>query len=286
MTTSDDLGSLLTRLCSNARSLLIVAPYIKGDALTRVLGEIPPEASLTCITRWDPHDIAVGASDLECRSLVIGSGGSFKLHPSLHAKFYRIDDVVLIGSANLTSSAMGWAPRPNLEILCRPADDFDSWAFQDELLNEAREISDEEFQLWEAAAKIATSGEGALAGGQPRLATWRPTTRDPVHLEKSYVGREDDIASTDEQRAAQRDLEALMMPPGLSGEEVRMWATACLLAAPFTNTVIKLSHTTDVSASVRALARIYGLSMTEARRDMETVQSWLALLVPGTLPDS
>jgi len=77
-----------------------------------------------------------------------------------------------------------------------------------------------------------------------------------------------------------------MMPPGLSGEEVRMWATACLLAAPFTNTVIKLSHTTDVSASVRALARIYGLSMTEARRDMETVQSWLALLVPGTLPDS
>ena len=161
MTTSDNPGSLLTRLCSNARCLLIVAPYIKADALARVLDEIHPGASLTCITKWDPNDIAVGASDLECRSLVIGSGGSFKLHPSLHAKFYRIDDVVLIGSANLTSSAMGWVPQPNLEILCRPADDFDSWAFQHGLLNEAREVSDEEFLRWEAVAKIATNRERA-----------------------------------------------------------------------------------------------------------------------------
>lgn len=286
MTTVDNLGSLLTRLCSNAQSLLIAAPYIKVDALARVLAEINPEASLTCVTRWDPHDIAVGASDLECRGLVIGSGGSFRLYPSLHAKFYRIDDVVLIGSANLTSSAMGWSQRPNLEILCRPADDFDSWAFQQELLNEAREVSDEEFLHWEAVSKIATSRERALGGGQPRLDTWRPTTRDPVHLELSYEGREDDIASTDEQRAARRDIETLLIPPGLSSEEVRMWATACLLAAPFTNMVIKLSRTTDVPVSLRSLARTCGLTMTEARRDMETVQNWLAFLAPGTLPDS
>ena len=286
MTTSDNPGNLLTRLCSNAQNLLIAAPYIKAHALNRVLAEINPGASLTCITRWDPHDIAVGASDLECRSLVISSGGSFKLHPSLHAKFYRIDDVVLIGSANLTPSAMGWSPRPNLEILCRPADDFDSWAFQHELLNEAREISDDEFLHWEAVSRIATSRERAAAGGQPRLDIWRPTTRDPVHLELSYEGREDDIASTDEQRAARRDLETLLMPPALSNDEVRVWATACLLAAPFTNTVIKLSHTTDVPGSLRSLARTYGLTMTEARRDMETVQNWLAFLVPGTLPDS
>ena len=279
MNPSDNLGSLLTRLCSNAQSLIIAAPYIKADALTRILAEVKPGAFVTCITRWAPHDIAVGASDLECRSLVNGSGGSFKLHPSLHAKFYRIDDEVLIGSANLTSSAMGWSLLPNLEILCRPSDDFDTLAFQNELLNGAREISDEEFQHWEAVSTIASSRH-ALVGGQPRLETWRPATRDPVHLELSYVGREDDIASTDEQRAARRDLETLLMPPGLSNEEVRTWATACLLAAPFTNTVIKLSHTRDVAGSLRSLARTYGLTMTDARRDMETVQNWLAFLAP------
>ncbi len=231
----DSLGDLVTRLCSNAQSLVIAAPYIKADALSRILATISAEASLICVTKWDPHDLAVGASDVECRSLVIGSGGSFRLHQSLHAKFYRIDDVVLIGSANLTSSALGWSKQPNLEILCRSGDDFDSWAFQQELLEAAREISDTEFLRWEAIAKIAAGRVGAVVGSQSRLYTWRPTTRDPIHLELSYQGKEDQIASSDEQNAAQRDLRALVMPPGLSSEEVRMWATACLLAAPFTN---------------------------------------------------
>ena len=141
----DSPGDLVTRLYSNAQSLVIAAPYIKANALSRILANVNAEASLICVTKWDPHDIAVGASDVECRSLIIGFGGSFRLHPSLHAKYYRIDDVILIGSANLTSSAMGWSPQPNLEILCRAGDDFDSLTFQQELLSGAREISDDEF---------------------------------------------------------------------------------------------------------------------------------------------
>ena len=275
-------GDLVTRLSSDAQSLVIAAPYIKADALSKVLATVSAEASLICVTKWDPRDLAVGASDVECRNLVIGSGGSFRLHPSLHAKFYHIDDVVLIGSANLTSSALGWSEQPNLEILCRAGDDFDSWAFQQELLKDAREISDDEFLRWESVARIATS----RVGGQPRLDTWRPRTRDPIHLELSYRGREDQIASLDEQNATRRDLRALAMPSDLTNEEVRMWATACLLGAPFTNSVIQLSHTIDVAASYQSLARTYDLNLTEARRDMETVQSWLALLAPETLPES
>ena len=228
----------------------------------------------------------MGASDAECRSLVINRGGSFRLHPSLHAKFYRIDDIVLIGSANLTASAMGWSPQPNLEILCQAGDDFDSQAFQQQLLNGAREISDEEFHRWEAIPQITSQRERSIVGDLQPLDTWRPATRDPIHVELSYQGRDDDIASIDEQRAAQRDLQALLIPPGLSTEEVRMWATTCLLAAPFTNSVIKLTGTSDLVSSYRALAQAYGLTMTQARRDMETVQNWLTSLAPETLPDS
>ena len=210
-------------------------------------------------------------------------GGSFRLHPSLHAKYYRIDDVVLIGSANLTSSAMGWSPHPNLEILCRAGDDFDPVAFEQALLNEARELSDDEFLRWEAIAQVAARREQELTGGQPELAAWRPRTRDPIHLELSYAGRGDEIASFDEQRAARHDVQALLLPPNLASEDVRLWATACLLAAPFTNSVIQLGRTTDAPASYQSLADMYDLSMTEARRDMETVQNWLAFLAPGIL---
>ena len=91
------------------------------------------------------------------------------------------------------------------------------------------------------------------------------------------------IASFDQQRAAQRDIQALLIPPGLTDEQVRAWAAACLLAAPFTNAVIRL-HDLDMPSASRSLARTYRLSATEARRDMETVQSWLAFLAPEMLP--
>ncbi len=276
------IGDLLSGVCSGAKHLIIAAPYIKADALTKVLADVSPEASLICITRWNLHDFAAGVSDTECRTIVTERGGSFRLHPSLHAKYYRIDDVILVGSANLTSSAMGWAPHPNLEILCRPGDDFDAETFQRSLFEGAREISAEEFARWEFIAKIGAQEIRKVTGATPRLDTWRPETRDFRHLELSYQGKEDEIASSDEQRAAQRDIQALQIPLYLTDGQVRTWASSCLLTASFTNDVIRL-HGTDITRSSRSLAGAYNLEITKARRDMETVQNWLAFLMPEIL---
>lgn len=275
-------GDMLSSLCSGAQHLIIAAPYIKADALTRILTDVSPTVSLICITRWNLHDLAVGASDTECRTVVIARGGSFRLHPSLHAKYYRIDDVILVGSANLTFSALGWSSQSNLEILCRPGDDFDADTFQQYLVEGAREISDDEFVRWEAITEISAQSKSAMTGDQPRLDTWRPATRDFRNLELAYRGREDEIASFDEQRAAQRDIQALLIPLGLTDDQIRMWASARLLAAPFTNTVIQLRNA-KVSNASRSLAKTYNLDATEARRDMETVENWLAFLAPETL---
>ena len=275
-------GDELLRCCAEAQHLFIAAPYIKANALTRVLDAIGEISSLTCVTRWDPLDLAVGVSDTECRTIVKGHGGLFRLHPSLHAKYYRMDDNILIGSANLTFSALGWSTQPNLEILSRAGNDFDAYAFQQELLKEAREISDDEFARWEAVAKTNLRTGNPVVNGQSILDTWRPATRDPRHLELAYLGRDEEIASFDEQRAAHRDIQALQVPLGLNSEQLRTWASACLLGAPFTNTVIRLNGL-EVPAASSVLAETYGLTITEARRDMETVQTWLTLLGPQSL---
>ena len=275
-------GKVFSRLCAGAQELFIAAPYIKADALVRVLADVSLTTTLVCVTRWEPHDLSVGASDTKCRTIVTERGGSFRLHPSLHAKYYRIDDVVLIGSANLTASAMGWSAQPNLEILCRAGDDFDACAFQQALLKGAREISDEEFSRWEAIVRMKPQGEASVAGNQPLLDLWRPSTRDPRNLELAYQGREDDIASLDEQQAARRDIQALLFPPGLTDKEVQAWAATCLLASPFANSVIRHQNMDSPSAS-RLLGETYHLTVTLARRDMETVQNWLAFLAPETL---
>ena len=242
-----------------------------------VLDDAGSVASLVCVTRWRHGDLIAGASDTGCRTLVTDRGGSFRLHPSLHAKYYRIDDVVLVGSANLTSSAMGWAAQPNFEILCRTGDDFDAHRFERELLRDSREISAVEFARWEALGEMDAGSSSAISGAQPMLDAWRPATRDPGNLELVYRGREGEIASFDEQRAARRDIQALSIPPSLTDEAVRTWISTCLLGTPFVNSVIRLNDS-DTPNVARSLADIYRLSITEARRDMETVQNWLSFL--------
>ena len=278
-------GDVLSSLCSDAQKLIIAAPYIKASALFRVLSDISSTASLICITRWNPQDLVVGASDLECRTIINQLGGSFRLRQSLHAKYYHIDDVVLVGSANLTSSAMGWSPQSNLEILCRPGDDFDADSFERSLLDESREISDDEFEYWKALTKDISQMSSTIASTRPQLRSWRPATRDPKNLELVYQGREDDIASLDELRAARSDIQILLIPPGLTSEQIRMWASACLLAVPFANTVIQLQDMEPPSAA-RSLAETYGLGVIDARRDMETVLNWFRFLAPDILRGS
>ena len=274
------LGDKLLRYCVGNQRLFIVAPYIKANALVRILDAVDSITSLTCVTKWQPHDIAAGVSDTECRTIVKEHGGAFWLHPSLHAKYYRLNDDVLIGSANLTLAGMGWAAQPNLEILTLAGKDFDPDAFERELLKDARQISDEEFRNWETIARATTKKYTPADGEQSLLQTWRPSTRDPRNLELAYGGKLEEIASFDEQRSAARDIQDMQIPQGLSAEQFHAWSLTCLLTSSFTNAVIGFQDT-DIQAAARTLAKAYGLSVTEARRDIETVQNWLAFFLPN-----
>ena len=279
--TVDTPGDVLLSVCPNAQCLVIAAPYIKSNALSRILNGAKSTTSLVCITRWCPSDLVFGVSDVECRDLVINDGGTFRLHPSLHAKYYRIDDRVFIGSANLTYSALGWARGSNLEILCRPGDDFDAQGFEQRLLRESREINEIEFSRWEYLTKIENLREELNVGAHSRLDTWRPSTRDLANLELAYRGKENEIASFDEQWAARYDLQALEIPPGLTQEAMKVWISTCLLTSHFANSVRQLDEVHSPN-SPGLLAASYGLGVTEARRDMETVQNWFSFLDMGS----
>ena len=270
-------GNVLLRSAAGARRVLIVAPYIKIDVLERVLGVISPDASVSCVTKWTPHDLASGVSDIQCRDAVMRHGGSFNLHSSLHAKYYRFDDIVLVGSANLSSTAMGWTRFPNVEILCAPAVDFGAAAFERWVLQGARQVSDHEFLLWESILKTAASDyESAIAQPFP-IDDWRPSTRDPHHLEVAYRGSADQIASLDEQRAVLRDMQAMRIPESMTIEEVRIWVSTCLLSSRFVTDVMTLRGGHEDEPST-VLAERYGLSIAEARRSSQTVMNWLIYL--------
>lgn len=275
-------GDLLGSLCGGAERLLLVAPYVKADALSRLLSDASPNASLTCVTQWTLQDIAAGASDIRSWEIIKEMGGRFLLRPSLHAKYYRIDGTTLIGSANLTNSAMGWSPSPNLEILCQAGDDFDDSQFQRELFRQSREVSVEEYNRWRAILDSDILTAAQSSEHPPQVVGWHPTARDFDSVLRVYSWQVSGIASLDEQAAAKRDLASLRIPDGLAPEQVGDWALTCLLASSFVNSALQTADMEE-SAAIRHLAQVHTSSFADARRSRETVYNWFASLAPEML---
>ena len=271
-------GDILERIFGEAEEVVIAAPYIKANALSRVLANVSAGISPVCVTRWQVQDIAMGASDVECRTIVNEFGGVFKLHPTLHAKYYRADEKVLVGSANLTYSALGWSAEPNLEILSTAGADFDANAFEQQLLDDSREISNKEFARWQSIESIGFQDALLSASKSSHFDKWCPLTRNPENFLLAYKGLIDDVASTDEQQAALQDLDALQVPVDLTDEQVENWVSRCLLASQFVQAVLQMQNV-DVIAATNSLANTYNLNVTDARRSIETVQIWHRFLM-------
>ena len=212
-TASNRPWSALKGLARGADRVLIVAPYIKVDTLRRLLPLISEYAQLTCVTRWQRADVTAGVSDVACRTLVAERGGRFLLNQRLHAKYYRLGGTVLVGSANLTAAGMGYGSLPNVEILCEPGLGFDPAAFERELLEGTREVSDVEFERWNALERIQVVATAVAQSEEPN--EWRPMTREPAHVWLAYRGDAAGVISGDERLRAARDLAALNLPPDL-----------------------------------------------------------------------
>lgn len=113
------LGNILKRACESARQeIILIAPFIKYDTLSKLLESIKRVNRLTVITRWQLGDIVTGVCDLEIFNLLRSfTRAELRTLRLLHAKYYRFDKQTFIGSANLTNSGLGWKPSSNEEIL-------------------------------------------------------------------------------------------------------------------------------------------------------------------------
>ena len=255
---------------TDAGHAVLAAPYIKEDSLRRLLEAAPRIVSLTCVTRWSPYDLAAGASDAAVRGLVLNRGGSFLLHPTLHAKYYRFDDVVLIGSANITASGLGLTLNPNLEILSPPSDNFDADAFERFLLGQSRVVSDDEYAVWQSIPIVARS---PAAIPESLISTWRPVTRDPKDLWLAYIGATEPALSESVHRQAAQDLSSVMVPSGLSRHAFSAWVSAALLASPFVSDVRSISADAEPQAFIQ-LGEAWNMTPGDARYAAETVRNW------------
>jgi len=105
-------------LQNSTKSVIILSAYVKEIGVKWLTKKIKNKnIKCTIVTRWNKGDLAQGASDLGCYALAKEKGWTFKVLQDLHAKVMLVDDNILfLGSPNLTGRGMSLVPVANEEI--------------------------------------------------------------------------------------------------------------------------------------------------------------------------
>ncbi|KDA00715.1 hypothetical protein HOC_19176 [Hyphomonas oceanitis SCH89] len=225
-------GEKLKRLLSaSASEVILCAPFIKKSVIDVLLAIVPEGVSIKIYTRWNAWDVAAGVTDLDvfdaCKERL---GTELLLVDNLHAKAYVSDQSVLIGSANLTNTALGWAKAPNLEILIETDIAEHNVA---QLLNSLersarRATRNERDRIADQASRLAveTGPEAATFAGELStvFGAWFPKCAVPEHLYSVYRAIPSSALTDGALDDAKRDLKDLSLPSNL-GEHGFLQAT-------------------------------------------------------------
>jgi hypothetical protein len=139
-----DLFNLLNSEIQKAKNeIFIAAPYVKIGIVKKL--DFPEEIAINSIfvCRWKLDDVLTGATDIGVYPLLRDQGIRVLLHPNLHAKYYRSDNRILLGSANLTSNGLINDETSSLEALTVLLKNPATMNFESKLIQESVEVDDE-----------------------------------------------------------------------------------------------------------------------------------------------
>lgn len=279
-------GQALLALCEQATArVLLAAPFVKERVLRRLLQAIPAAAEVTIVTRWIPEEVAHGVCDLGILDLATERPKTqLLLHPCLHAKYYRVDSRCLVGSANLTATALGWCPVPNIEILLEASpEEHGLPQLEERLLQQSitatesiRKSVAQAVEEFRSRAQAAPVGEPSEIQEPLLVSAWLPICVSPEYLFKIYSGADTSALLTSTVSAGHHDLSSLAIIPGLSEDDFRRYIVAILDQTPVVQEISSLSRNSAITAETATA--VVGKVMEEIPSpfyDAETY--WLAL---------
>jgi hypothetical protein len=257
------------------RELVLAAPYIKASALRRLVGD--RQVPTKIVTRWRLDELAMGVSDLDVWNVAQVLDAELWLNPTLHAKYYRVDDQILIGSANLTGAGMGWSSVPNLETLLN-------------VTSLAEQLAEFEVRLFENAVKVDEGlyntflrdlleyepitpknivNISAASGG---FSNWRPQLRYPADLFSLYDGRGGELTNAGRE-TAQLDLVIFDLPAGLDERRFNLLVASQLRLHPELRALDRAAQITRRFGEMRRLLASRGAK--DPSRDWQTWIRWI-----------
>lgn len=290
---------IVSFLASARKSVLIVAPFLKFKASARLLEVIPDSVETKIITRWRPADIVAGASDLSVFDLAKQKQIPLYLRQDLHAKLFASDDECLVGSANVTSAALGWSRTSNLELLT-PISRVSSRIkeFERELMagcvratQAKHDLLMQLVQRINTLQDIHTKNWGPENDIHQLPSNWIPQSGTPEDLYSVYCGNVD--FSRPLLKVMQLELSQMGLIEGLDDEGFRDWVASAIQQTPLVDSVIDHIEThgelteTELQRIISEVAS--GAETQNTAEVLEILKRWLTFFLPAqyqTIRDS
>ena len=107
--------ALQLRLSAASDRVIILSAFLKLDALNWLIDNLDIE-NISIVSRWRFGDLISGATDLACYQVCKEYKIDFGISLGLHGKVYCVDNHILVGSANATSSGLALRGNYNEEF--------------------------------------------------------------------------------------------------------------------------------------------------------------------------
>ena len=232
-------GERLKTLLKTAQvRVILCAPFIKANVLKTILPIVPINIPVQIFTRWRATEVAAGVSDLEVLQIADERPDTeLRLLNNLHAKLYLVDDQCLVGSANLTASALGWAEHSNIELLipAKPTHpDIDYFLKRLEAAEIATIEIRSKIEEMADALKMTKFEEGEDMSGDrsKHQFAWLPCCAAPDKLYDIYSNPKTTVVVTGTREDGLADITDLQIQPGLSELDFKTRVRDTLLQIP------------------------------------------------------
>ena len=270
--TNDNPGDRIRALFERAaQEILVVAPFIKLDALRSLLEVIPSDLHFRCVTRWLPFEVAKGVSDPEILYLLEERGNfTLSLADRLHAKLYIAGDRCLAGSANVTLAGLGAAAESNIEVLVETTiADSGIAATLEEISHAERPATS---HMAQNVRRLADILPNSMISTVDLTIPWFPISRRPEYAYEFYEQPQgDSIKAAD--RVLLKDLAYSNLQPGLDENGFRTAVRSLLSDIPMCK---ELLDTKEDRTITRADAHSYLEEFSG--EDITTRDLWLAFV--------
>jgi hypothetical protein len=234
--------------------ILILAPFVKLDALRELRWSQATGRKLKIVCRWAPQDLVLGVSDLDVFNYLTENGCELYINPTIHLKLYVFaSNLAFNTSGNLTKRGLGYAVQSNIEagnmVQLESADWRELWR----IVLTSRQVDQGIYERFKAYIDSQRSPPpiarpdflGDLVGkGRAFTISSLPATPTVAQIAEYYFNPLSESYSPEDIRRATHDLIVFAIPDDLNRENFEARLGEAFRRTPFIEAFVAFLRTT------------------------------------------